>query len=99
MKGWENEELDNSPKYIATAWDDKSFGIVVPNKHFKEVRALYEAFERKDVVVTFNMDRTYLVFPHPYLWVGILSHVKPGEEELAFQAHAKLYEEKQNVPV
>jgi len=99
LKGWNNEELDNSPEHIATAWDDKSFGIVVPNKHFKEINELYKAFERKDVLVQFNLDRTYIGYPHPYLWISILSHIKPGEEEKAFQAHTELYNEQLQVSV
>ncbi len=91
LKGWGNEELDNNPEHIATAWDDKSFGIVVPNRHFKEIKQLYKAFERKDVLVQFNVDRTYIGYPRPYLWVSILSHAKPGEEKIAFQAHAEIY--------
>ncbi len=92
LKGWENEELDNAPEQLATAWDEKSFGIVVPNTYLTEINALYEAFERKDVLVQFNLDQTYVYLQHPYLWISILSQVRPEEEEKAFQAHKRLYE-------
>ena len=92
LKGWQNEELDNKPEQMATAWDDKSFGVVVINQYSKDLSELYEAFQRKDILVQFNLDQTYQGYSHPYLWISILSHTKPGEENKAFQAHTKLYE-------
>ena len=92
VKGWGNEELDNKPQAVATAWDDKSFGVVVPNQYSKAIQELYEAFERKDVLVQFNLDKTYVGFLHPYLWINILSRVKSGQEEKAFQVHKSVYE-------
>jgi hypothetical protein len=85
VKGWGNEELDNQPEHIATAWDDKSFGIVVPNRYYKEVNELYKSFERKDILVQYRLDQTYLVYPLPYLWISILSHINPGEEKKPFR--------------
>jgi len=65
---------------------------VVPNTYLTEINALYEAFEKKDVLVQFNLDQTYVYLRHPYLWISILSQVRPGEEEKAFQTHKRLYE-------
>ena len=98
LKGWGNAELDNAPEEIATAWDEKSFGVVVPNKYFMEINDLYEAFKRKDILVQFNLDQTYLGYSRPYLYVSILSRTKPEAEELAFQAHKGLYEERNKQP-
>jgi hypothetical protein len=92
LKGWQNEELDNNPDSMATAWDDNSFGVVVSNQYSDALLQLYKAFERKDVMVQFRLDTTYVSYPHPYLWIGILSHVKSGEEEQVLKIHKELYE-------
>lgn len=91
LKGWENEELENTPEQMATAWDDKSFGVVVPNQYSDYLKELYEAFERKNVLVQYPLDQTYMYPQIPYLWISILSNMKPGEEEKAFQAHTERY--------
>ncbi len=98
VKGWGNEDLDSHPEHIATAWDDKSFGIVAPNQHFKEIDELYKAFERKDVLVQYRLNQVYINYPIPYLWIGILSHTNPGEEEIFFQAHTEFYEKSLQAP-
>jgi hypothetical protein len=99
LKGWENEELDNAPEQLAIAWDEKSFGIVVPNMYFTEINALYEAFERKDVLVQFNLNQTYVYPQRPYLWISIFSQLSPEEEKKAFEVHKKRYEEESKQPV
>ncbi len=92
LKGWQNDELENDPEGMATAWDDKSFGVVVPNQYSDDLIELYQAFERNDVCIMFNLDQTYVGYTRPYLWISILSRIKPGEEERAFQVHKEIYE-------
>ncbi|MDQ5931273.1 MAG: hypothetical protein QG674_439 [Patescibacteria group bacterium] len=91
LKGWKNEELENTPEQMATAWDDTSFGVVVSNQYSDYLKELYEAFERKDVMVQYPLDQTYMYPQIPYLWISILSNMKPGEEEKAFSAHTERY--------
>jgi hypothetical protein len=101
LQGWKNQELDNKPEDIATAWDDKSFGIVVPNEYSSELNQLYEAFQRKDVLVQYPLDQTYIYLQHHYLLITILSRTRPRQEEKAFAAHVEAYanENKQTIEI
>jgi hypothetical protein len=51
LLGWENYELDQNPKELATAWDENTFGIVVSNTYKDKLLLLKEAFEKKDVAI------------------------------------------------
>jgi len=42
---------DADPQTLATAWDSKSFGIMVANEHSDKLEELYEAIKAKDVAI------------------------------------------------
>lgn len=72
MRGWRNYGLNKSPKEIASAWDDSSFGIVVENRYQKFLEDLYEAFQKKDVAVYFGESR--FLMPHGLI-IAIVSRI------------------------
>lgn len=53
VQGWENRELDSSPKEIATAWDGESFGMVLKNtdSFVAFLDRLHDSFQKKDIAV------------------------------------------------
>jgi len=86
-RGWKNRELDNAPQKLATAWDGKSFAVVVAEPHIPFLTDLHEAFKKKDVAMWFGNSGN--PFQNNGLIVAIASRIPAFARELMLETDEK----------